>query len=129
MAAQGGAVRADFAADAEGWYQAELAVGGVRLIVERWLADEEGIRGELNAWAAFLETCEHSPEAPALMERVIQTKQLFTIRKADEDADDALAGPLCVALSRHLAEATGGVYQVDDTGFFAADGRLLVRER
>jgi hypothetical protein len=116
-------VTSRFAADADGWYRAELAAGpGPPLVLERWLADEEGIRAELNSWAAVLEASEGSPQAAPLMERVIQTRQLFT-----------LSGPggralVCLALCRHLAAVTGGFYQADGEGFFAADGTLLVPE-
>lgn len=99
-----------FSVDADGWFRAEIA--GV--IVERWLAGEDGIRAELNAWAAALEPLEEH----ALMERIIQTRQLFVVH-ADGAAD---ARPLC----RLLARLTEGVYQADDEGFFAADGRALV---
>jgi hypothetical protein len=33
-----------------------------------------------------------------------------------------------VGLCRFLARATDGFYQVDDEGFFEADGTLLVKE-
>src|SRR6476659_8189156 len=71
-----------FVADDTGWYRAEITAGeGSPITMERYLADEEGIRGELNAWAAYLETLDYSPHHAALMERAIQTRQLITIRK------------------------------------------------
>src|SRR5689334_1570405 len=93
------------------------------LLVERFGADEEGIRAELNSWAAFLETCD-GPHAVPLMERAIQTRQLFTIHDPAGDRPD----PGCVALCRRLAAETAGFYQVDGVGFFDADGTLLVAE-
>lgn len=114
----------EFAADDSGWYQADLLVDGVALQLERYLADEPGIRAELNSWAAWLETRGDSPTHVALMERLIQTAQLFTLRgDASERSED-----VCLALCRFLAETTAGAYQIDERGFFAADGRLLVAE-
>ncbi len=129
LASLGVAVRATFAGDEDGWFQAELVFGeGEPVRLERFLASEEGIRGELNSWAAFLETCEDSPHRVALMERTIQSRQLFTLRqpadRADEEVDRA-----CVELSRFLARAADGFYQVDEQGLFEADGALLVREQ
>jgi hypothetical protein len=97
-------------------------------VVERWLADEEGIRAELNAWAAYLETCEYSPHHGPLMERCVQTGQLFVIRKPVDCADEARVGRVCDALCRRLAGMTGGFYQADGEGVYEADGEMLVRE-
>jgi hypothetical protein len=35
---------------------------------------------------------------------------------------------VCVALARFLAGVTDGVYQVDDEGFYSADGVLILPE-
>jgi hypothetical protein len=108
--------------DAEDWHTAELAPGSEPpLVLERWRSDEEGIRAELNTWAAYLETCD-GPHHVALMERTIQTKQLFTIGPSNGAPLDRV----CVTLCRHLAAVTAGFYQIDDIGFFDADGTLLV---
>lgn len=95
------------------------------LIVERWQADEEGIRTELNSWAAFLETCEHQPLSRSLMERIIQARQLFTI----EVGEGPKGMQLGLTLARRLAEQTEGIYQVDGRGIFTAQGNLLVEDR
>lgn len=118
-------VAAAFAEDDTGWYQADLAVDGFSLRLERYLADEPGIRAELNSWAAWLETRENAPEHIRLMERMIQTTQLFTLQSEE---DSARAESVCVALCRFVAERTAGVYQIDGSGFFAVDGSLLVAE-
>jgi hypothetical protein len=94
------------------------------LVLERFHADDEGIRAELNSWAAFLETC-GGPHHVRLMERTIQARQLFTLTDPTTDVVD----PGCVALCRRLAAETAGFYQIDDIGFFDADGTLLVEER
>jgi len=106
--------------DEDGW----TALTAGSLEVECFLAAEPGIRAELNNWAAWLETCDTNPPPTALMERIIQTRQLYTLR----GSDDAEGERVCIALCRHLAAATGGVYQADGAGLFAADGTLLVRE-
>jgi hypothetical protein len=113
-----------FSADQRGWFRAELVVAGAApLELERFLSTEEGIRAELNSWAAHLETCGEGPQYTLLMERMIQTKQMFTI------GDPTSANKeLCVALCRHLAETTAGVYQIDGRGFFGADGSLLIED-
>lgn len=114
-------VRGEFAAEATGWYRADLVVEDVSLQLERYVAGEEGVRAELNSWAAWLETREDSPTTVALMERMIQTAQLFTLHAS---AESSATEQLC----RFLAEVTAGMYQVDGRGLFAADGTLLVAE-
>jgi uncharacterized protein (DUF1778 family) len=120
-------VRCAFAADESGWYRADLTVDDdLPLTLERYLADEEGIRAELNSWAAYLETLDHCPAHQALMERAIQTRQLFTLHSPDEQSKE-MSALLCQKLCRHVATVTNGFFQVDEAGFFAADGRLLAR--
>jgi hypothetical protein len=122
LAGRSASVSGDFATDASGWYQADLLVNGVPLQLERYLAEEEGIRAELNSWAAWLETRENAPEHAHLMERMIQTAQLFTLHGGEGSEQ------ICLDICRFLAGATAGVYQIDERGFFAADGTLLVAE-
>jgi hypothetical protein len=116
-----------FRRDDLGWFQAELALEEVRLEVERYLVSEPDIRGELNSWAAWLETLEHHAHHGPLMERMIGTKQLFTLRSPAE-ADGNMAEKICLALSQFLSHTTEGVYQVDGQGFFDQAGQLLVPE-
>jgi hypothetical protein len=115
----------EFAADETGWYRAEFRLEDASLQLERYLADEQGVRAELNSWAAWLETREDAGELTALMERMIQTPQLFTLQSSKSSA---LVEQACLALCRFLAENTAGVYQIDGRGLFTADGRLLVAE-
>src|SRR5438552_3803584 len=51
---QGFPVAGHFRGDDRGWFRAELvfAADAPPVVVERYLADEEGIRLELNSWAA-----------------------------------------------------------------------------
>jgi len=116
--------------DEEGWTSVEvsLAEGFSPLQVECFLASEPGIRAELNNWAAWLETCDYSPSHVSLMERVIQTRQLYTLRRPIDHPDEVRLERVSVAICRFLAAATEGVYQSDGEGFFAADGTLLLQE-
>ncbi len=125
LTARTASVSGDFAADDCGWYRADLVIEGTVLQLERYLAEEPGIRAELNSWAAWLETRTEAAEHVGLMERMIQTAQLFTLRS---DQDSPRTEGVCVELCRFLAETTAGVYQIDERGFFSVDGRLLVAE-
>ena len=125
LAARRGLVSGDFVVEDSGWYRADLVVASVSLQIERYLAGESGIRAELNSWAAWLETREDIPDCVRLMERIIQTVQLFTLRGGEESTRTET---LCVELCRFLAETTDGVYQIDERGFFDAEGVLLVSE-
>ena len=119
---RGWAATGSFRGDDAGWFEAAIiGAGETPLIVQRFLASEEGIRAELNAWAAHLETCADSPNVGRLMEHAIRTRQLFTIHGGG-------AG-VCLGLVRFLAKTTEGVYQIDEQGFFDPDGVLLLQER
>jgi hypothetical protein len=113
--------------DDDGWTALEVALaeGAAPLVLECFLVSEPGIRAELNNWAAWLETCEN-PNSTTLMERVIQARQLYTLRRPDEGG--VSLDEVCADLCRCVATATQGVYQADGVGFFAADGALLLRE-
>src|SRR5262249_45125669 len=77
----------EFLAGEEGWLRGDLTWDGALLSLERFEAGEEGIRQELNSWAAYLETCEHSPHHGPLMEKVIQSRQLITLSGPEEYED------------------------------------------
>src|SRR5262245_48720840 len=119
-----------FRGDDLGWTAGELLVqpGATPVYVERYLTATDDLRDDLNTWAAWLETQDHEPRHRALMERVIATRQLVTIRHPLDAADEVMLERLCTALCQWLAAQTDGVYQVDDQGFFAADGALLLQE-
>jgi hypothetical protein len=118
-----------FRGDDLGWFRAELVVGddATALPVERFLSSEEGIRAELNTWAAWLESAGSGPEHIRLMQQLISTTQVFTLGPIAPEDEPAL-GPVCATLSRFLARETAGIYQADGQGFLAEDGRLLVPE-
>lgn len=120
----------DFGGDAHGWFRADFAYDDKAppLHLERFLAQDDDIRDDLNAWAAWLETVETNAVVPRLMQHMIDTKQLFTLRCPRDASDLIPVQKLCVGLCQFLAEKTKGVYQVDTQGFFAPDGQSLVRE-
>jgi hypothetical protein len=126
---QGWDVAADFHGDEAGWFGATLSFADTTPIhVERFLSSEDGIRAELNNWAAYLETCDYEPNHARLMEQVIATKQLLTVRRPLDAANEVMVDAICTALARYLARNTEGVYQVDQQGFFRPDGLLLLQE-
>jgi len=126
---QGWNVTADFGGHGAGWVQATLSFADTTPIhIERFLSSEEGIRAELNTWAAYLETCDYDPNYAGLMEQMIRTKQLFTIRRPIDVANEVMVEGICLGLARYLARTTEGIYQIDQEGFFKPDGLLLLQE-
>lgn len=130
LAAAGIPVAPHFKGDDLGWTTGELHLpkGGTPLLLARYLTKEDDLRDDLNAHAAELETMTYSPHAAPLMERVIQTQQLITIRKPVDQPDETLVETSCDTLVRFLASVTGGVFQIDGRGWFAATGERLVEE-
>lgn len=123
-------VEPHFRGDDLGWTSGELRLpgGGTPVVVQRYLAGEDDIRDDLNAHAAELETCDYSPNHGELMRRVVQTQQLFVLRKPLDAADEVRLELLLEAACRFLAGRTDGVYQVDGRGWFSAAGELLLQE-
>jgi hypothetical protein len=118
-------VSGKFSGDDQGWFRAELADQiGRSQALERFLASEEGIRAELNNWAAWIETTGEEAVQGRLMQHMINTRQLFTMQPGNKEGMEQQ----CLALCRFLAQATEGVYQVDERGFFDAEGMLLLPE-
>jgi hypothetical protein len=123
-------LRAQFRGDEQGWLGAELSLseGTTPLHLERYLSSEPDIRHELNSWAAVLETCDYSPNHLPLMQHMVGTKQVYTLRKPIDHPDEVLVEKVCLIVCRYIAQFTNGVYQVDDQGFFSPDGHLLLQE-
>lgn len=119
-----------FKGDDLGWTGGELRLPGcdTPVYLERYLAKEDELRDDLNAYAAELETMDYSPNNTKLMTHVIQTQQLITLRKPIAAADEVSLERLLLETCRFLATRTDGVYQIDNQGWFAADGELLVQE-
>jgi hypothetical protein len=130
LAAAGIPVVPHFKGDALGWTTAELHLpkGGTPLLLARYLTKEDDLRDDLNSHAAELETMTYSPNAVPLMERVIQTQQMVTVRKPLDYPDETVVDSACDTLVRFLADRTGGVYQIDGRGWFSAAGERLVEE-
>jgi hypothetical protein len=123
------AVEPHFRGDDLGWTSGELRLPtGSPVLCTRYLTKEDDLRDDLNAHAAELETMDYSPNSAPLMERVIQTKQLITLRRPVDAADEVLLDKVLDAAVRFLAAATDGVFQIDGRGWFAASGELLVQE-
>ncbi|QEL13966.1 hypothetical protein [Limnoglobus roseus] len=123
-------VEPHFRGDDLGWTRGELLLpgGGTPILLERYLTEEDDLRDMLNTFAAELETMTHSPNNVKLMEHVINTKQLVTLRKPIDHADESRLDATVQAVVQFLAAGTGGVYQIDGKGWFATDGTLLVQE-
>ena len=106
-----------------------MAIGdSTPLTIERYGAEEKGVRKDINGWAAFLETCDYAPDAPATMEKVALCRQVFTLRRPIDHPDEAALDRLMEGLAQHIAQATDGVYQLDGRGFFDRNQKLLVEE-
>ena len=113
---------AHFRGDDLGWTGGDLVLGDSTVTVERYLTREDDLRDDLNTWAGWLETRSDQPRHAELMQHVIGTKQLVTLRPPPGGAADGFCDEVC----RWLAAQTAGVYQVDGRGFIAADGTLLL---
>ena len=124
-------VAGKFFDDEEGWFQAALLFGDQEptLHIECFLAEEEGVRADLHAWAAWLETVGDNPHSQRLMQHMIATTHVFTLHESDEWPKKTSVREVCLELCKFLARETAGVYQVDDQGFFGANGTLLLEER
>jgi hypothetical protein len=121
-------VRSHFRGDAEGWFEAQMVHDNLPLTLSRYLVSEEGVRAQLNTWAAWVELQEQNPHREHLMQQLIGVKQIFAMEVPDDEPADSGLRRLCVALCQHLATRTGGFYQIDHQGFFTADGTLLISE-
>jgi hypothetical protein len=118
-----------FRGDDLGWTQAEFTLGpGSPVYVARYLTGEDDLRDDLNTWAALLETQDHEPNHARLMEHVVQTKQLITIRKPVDHPNESAVEDLCQVLCQTLAAAADGIYQIEGDGWFAATGDRLMTE-
>jgi hypothetical protein len=123
-------VTGHFHGDEQGWFRAELLGGPLAapLVLERFLAAEEGIRAELNNWAAWIESTGEDPNQALLMRHMIASQQLFTLHLPGGPKVKETVQKIGVPLCQVLAEQTDGVFQMDGEGFFDASGTLLLRE-
>lgn len=127
----GETVTTRFKGDDLGWTSIEVVTPhgtDSPLLVERYLTEEDNLRDDLNTWAGYLETLNYSSNNVVLMERMIQTKQLITIRKPVSHPNDVEAERLCERLTRYLAQQIEGIYQIDQVGWHDATGNVLIAE-
>lgn len=111
-------------ADEQGWFHLELTSAGGVYLLDLYRPDD--IRDDLNTWAAWLEE-NAGDQATALMQRMIGTRQLITLRREDR-GDDAESRRFCHELARCLAQQCDGIYQIDGEGFFDDRSNRLVPE-
>src|SRR5712692_6967660 len=86
---------ASFRGDDLGWFEANVRVDADTpvLRIDRYLTKEDEIRGELNTWAAWLESLGENPTHLQLMQRIIGTTQLLTMHQPLDDADEISGDP------------------------------------
>ena len=123
-------VEPHFTGDDLGWTEAKLILpgSGSPVIAGRYLTVVDELRKDLNGFAAEVEAMTYFARRHALMERVIQTQQLVTLRRPLDHADEATLDALCLAVVQAVASAGDGVVQIDGKGWFDAAGELLVAE-
>jgi hypothetical protein len=123
-------VEGHFKGDDLGWFGVDFIMSGnpEPFHLDRYLAEEDDIRDDLNAWAAWLESVEDPAQSVRLMQLMIGSNQMFTMEIPRHRAEEAEVDRFCVILCRYLAAKTAGAYQVDGQGFFDANGKLLVKE-
>src|SRR5207245_933850 len=70
---------AQFQGDKQGWFRVEVSRSAdpSTFVIERFLSSEEGMRDELNTWAAWLEV--NARDAAPLMQHMIGTSQVFLV--------------------------------------------------
>jgi len=100
---------------------------GSYLEIERYLVREEGLRGDLNSWSAWVEAQPPNPAQDLILDALVSTVQFFTLREATAEELDDPSGA-CLAACKWLARETNGIYQVDGQGFFDVNGNLLLAE-
>ncbi|MSR31007.1 MAG: hypothetical protein EXR99_05815 [Gemmataceae bacterium] len=116
-------IHGNFRTDEEGWFQVILAHPKLgTLAIDRYLTSETGVRGQLNAFAGFLETKGQF----ALMEQLIASKQVLSLEFPTEDETEPLPLDAIRNMAMALASLTGGFAQVDGIGFLDAQGVVLV---
>lgn len=122
-------VEPHFKGDDLGWTGGELRLSdSTTVLLQRYLTKQDDLRDDLNAYAAVLETCDYSPNNGLLMQHAIQTKQLITLSKPIDVADEVTLEKLLETTCRFLATVTDGVYQIDGRGWFSASGEMLLQE-
>ena len=130
LLAAGLTVTPHFRGDDLGWTGGTLTLPGPGspMQLERFLTTEDELRADLNNYAAELETMDYNPNHVMLMQHVIQTQQLFALRRPLDHSDESVLETLNTTVAQFLARQTDGVYQIDGDGWFNAEGELLLPE-
>jgi hypothetical protein len=128
--AAGLAVTPHFSGDDLGWTSATLGLpgDGSPVRVDHYLTAADDLRNDLNGFAAEVETMTFSDRRHELMERIIQTEQLVTLRRPADHADESRLDELCLAVVQVVAAAADGVIQIDGRGWLTPAGELLLAE-
>lgn len=123
-------VEPHFRGDDLGWTTGELRLPGTgtSVVLQRYTADADDIRDDLNSHAAELEATGNGLLITRMMAHVIQTRQLFTLSKPIDATDEVVLERVLDETCRFLAAATDGVFQIDGRGWFTAAGELWLRE-
>src|SRR5438552_3573533 len=75
-----GQVEGHFRGDEFGWTSGCVQLGDTLVFAERYLVSEDGIRADLNSWAAWVESVGETHEQVRLMGRLIGSQQLIVLR-------------------------------------------------
>ncbi len=112
-----------------GWFCAEISWNqGAPLTIESFAATDPEVRADLNTWAAYVETCDYSPNAHSLMVKIALAQQIITLRRPIDHADESGLDRLMQGMAKHLALEIDGIFQIDEAGFFDKTGTLLLEE-
>lgn len=120
-----------FRGDDLGWTEGEIELVDAKATIglARYLTEEDNLREDLNAYAAELESyADIQQGTKELMERVIQTRQMITIRKPINGNNEILMEKACELIASYFAERIDGVYQIDGQGWYLATGERLITE-
>jgi hypothetical protein len=119
-----------FGGDDQGWFRVDFVFDEAAppLRLNRYLVVEEELRDILDGWAAWVEEQEDHPNVDRLMQHIVSTQQVFTLECSRDRYEEDRVRSLCLGACQYLARETGGIYQVDNEGFYAANGKLLLPE-
>src|SRR5262245_5503477 len=104
MQNQGLKIEGHFKGDDLGWSGVDFILPdrAEPLHMDRYLTEEDDIRDQLNAWAAWLETTGESARATHLMQLMIGTNQVFTLECPRDRVEESVVEKFCLNLCRYL---------------------------
>src|SRR5439155_13834880 len=71
--------------DDQGWFSCRLQVGDATYVVDRFLREEDGIVGQLQGWAAWVESRSTSAAHERLTALLATARQVFVIHRSSAD--------------------------------------------